>query len=392
MVKTPAAWACVLTMAVTSGQRVAVHAAQVRGSAPAQTAESYLQQGDRFSQDKQYDKAVDAYKQAIRVNATLAAAYHGLGAVYLRMGRTPDALEPFQTAVRLEPQNAIAHLNLGITLAALRRPDEALVEMNDAKQLNPLNGSIHNEIGKVLFNLGQLDTALVENREAVRLSPAVPEAHHNVGLTLMRLGRYADAVEPFETALRLNPTFANARFYLGDAYSRLGRYPESIDSWTKFLVLVPDGPQATERRAWDYMYAGGQGAAAAADARHSLDLVGWRDSSSPYMVLLAYLGATQGASGDARAVLDEASRRCDTTAWPYPVIRYLRAELTAADLLRAATTNDRRTEARTYIGMDLLRQGDTDGARTHFQWVRDYGNKRFMEYPLAAAELARLGY
>ena len=46
------------------------------------------------------------------------------------------------------------------------------------------------------------------------------------------------------------------------------------------------------------------------------------------------------------------------------------------------------------LSLDKIRvlQGDTDGARTHFQWVREYGNKRFMEYPLALAELARMGY
>ena len=60
--------------------------------------------------------------------------------------------------------------------------------------------------------------------------------------------------------------------------------------------------------------------------------------------------------------------------------------------LAAADTNDRKTEAHTYLGMDPLLKGKPDEARTHFEWVKEYGNKRFLEYPLAIVELRRLGY
>jgi len=92
-----------------------------------------------------------------------------------------------------------------------------------------------------------------------------------------------------------------------------------------------------------------------------------------------------------RAVLDEAARNCDTNAWPYPVIAYMRGELSPEALLAAASNNDRKTEAHAYMGMDLLLRGRVADAREHFVWVKEYGNKRFLEYPLAVAELARLG-
>lgn len=44
----------------------------------------------------------------------------------------------------------------------------------------------------------------------------------------------------------------------------------------------------------------------------------------------------------------------------------------------------------TYIGMDLLLRGKIENARAHFIWVRDYGNKRFVEYTLAVEELNRM--
>jgi tetratricopeptide (TPR) repeat protein len=353
-------------------------------------AESFVAEGNRFAQERQYDKAVDAFKQALRINPEQAGAQLGLGSAYHNMGRLADALGPLTAAVGLEPQNAVAHLNLGITLAALRRPEDAMIELNEAKRLNPQSARIHNEVGNVLHNsFAQMDGALAAYQEAARLDSSVPAVHHNIGLMLMRLGRFGQAIEPFSEALRLEPDYRNARYHLSHAYTQLGRYDEAIDSWTKFLELVPGGQEALHNRAWNYLYVGHQGAAAATDARSFLRTAGWRDRSSPFMVLVAHLGYRQSGA-EARGILDEAASRLNTAAWPYPVVAYMRGELTADRLMEIAATNDQKTEAHTYVGMDLLLKGRVQDAREHFVWVRDYGNKRFIEYALALAELGRM--
>ena len=120
--------------------------AQAAAAQPAPTAESYVGDGDRFARSREYDKAVDAYRQALRINAALSQAHHGLGATYLNMGRPADAIEPLTAAARLDPQNAIVHMDLGIALAAMRRADEAIVEMHEAESLAPQNPRVHNAL------------------------------------------------------------------------------------------------------------------------------------------------------------------------------------------------------------------------------------------------------
>lgn len=384
-----------LPLALVLGCALAVVArAQAPDQRPPLTAEQYVAEGHRAAQERQFDKAVDAYRQAIRLDPNLAAAYHGLGSAYVNMGRAADALEPMRTAARLEPNNALIRLNLGVTLANLRRGDEALAELNEAKRLSPNDPRVYNEIGNTLHNsFGRIEDALAAYQEARRLNPALPVVHHNIGLMLMRLGRFAEAVGPFEEALRLDPTYRNARYFLSDAYRLLGRYEDAINSFTKFLELKPDGPDALTNRAWLYLYLGGHGREAAADARRFLAVHGWRESASPYNALVAHFGYREaGMDEEARAVLAEAAKRlAGTPGWPAPVLAYLRGETSAEELLRAAADNDKRTEAHAYLGLDLLLKGEREAARAHFEWVRDYGNKRFFEYPLAVAELKRLG-
>jgi lipoprotein NlpI len=82
--------------------------------------------------------------------------------------------------------------------------------------------------------------------------------------------------------------------------------------------------------------------------------------------------------------------KMETKSWPYPVILYLRREATAEQLLTQATDGDKKTEAQAYIGTDLLLSGRSEEAKPYLQWVKDNGNKNFVEYALAVAQLKSL--
>lgn len=371
---------------------VTVAHAQISVATPSTTAAQFVEEGDKYAQDRQYDQAVEAYRQAIKLDATVGAAYRGLARAYVYMGRSPDALAPMQTAVRLEPNDSYTHLDLGITLQNLRRFDEALVEINEAKRLSPRDAAVQNYLGNLFLNMGRTTDALAAYQEALRLNPGQAKYKYNSGLALMQLGRFAEAIAPLEEALRADPRHREARYLLSDAYGKLGRYEEAIDSWTKFLEIVPDGPEALTKRTWNYLYAGGHDREAAANARQYLEVHGWRTDHSTFMVILAnlsYRGA--GMEDEAQAILDEGATKVNSNAWPYPIVRYLKSEISAEELLRLAIDNDKRTEAHGYMGLALRIKGERDEARSNFEWVKKYGNKRYYEYPLAIEELKRLG-
>lgn len=367
--------------------------AQSPDANPPATAERFVEAGNKHALAREYDQAIEAYRQALKLKPDLAAAHHGIGSVYVNLGRNDDALEHLRAAARHDPENPIAHLNLGINLANLRRGDEAMLALNEAKRLSPRDARVHNEIGNALHNVyGRFEEALSAYEEARRLNPNVPAVHHNIGLMLVRIGKNSEAIAPFEEALRLNPGYLNARYLLSNAYGRARRYEEAVASWTKFLELRPRGREALQNRAWNLMYLGKGGEAAASDARRFLEVAGWRDAASPFMVLIAHLSSRQaGREAEAREVLAEAEKNCDRSAWPYPIIRCLRGEISSEELLGMADDAGKKTEARTYLGMDSLLKGKSVEACEHFAWVKEYGNHRFLEHPLAIAELNRLG-
>jgi hypothetical protein len=77
-------------------------------------------------------------------------------------------------------------------------------------------------------------------------------------------------------------------------------------------------------------------------------------------------------------------------AWPYPAIEFLRGKIDEPALLNLATDDDKRTEARCFLGMDHALKERRDEALAHFRWVKEHGNAGSIEYTIAVAELERL--
>jgi tetratricopeptide (TPR) repeat protein len=243
--------------------------------------------------------------------------------------------------------------------------------------------------GVQLMGERRLKDALNAFDKAIRLNPKYVQAYAGRGAVYSALGQGERAIKDYDEVIRLNPRRAEAYYDRANAYSDADQPELALKDYDAALALNPAYAEAIHNRSLVHLtLAHGQ---AATDARSYLDLRGWRDGQAQYMVLVGYFGYRYAQQNtDARKILDDALTQCDTTAWPYPIIRYLRREITAQDLLAAATDDNKKTEACTYLGLDLSLSGQRDAALPQLRWVKDNGNKVFVEYTFATAELGRL--
>jgi lipoprotein NlpI len=236
---------------------------------------------------------------------------------------------------------------------------------------------------------GQLRAAITSFDKAIRLKPDYAEAYNGRGIAHDNLAQFERAMKDYSEAIRLNPRYIEAYYNRANAYSDAGRYEESLKDYSEAIRLNPAYAEAYHNRALASIASARS--EAASDARVYLELRGWKEQQSPYMVLVGYLGDRLARRDTvARQLLDEAVTKADTTSWPYPIIRYLRGEITTDALLATAQDNDQRTEARAYAGLHLSLSGQRAEALRHLRWVKENGNKRFIEYVLAVNELDRL--
>ncbi|MGB7923856.1 MAG: tetratricopeptide repeat protein [Pyrinomonadaceae bacterium] len=245
----------------------------------------------------------------------------------------------------------------------------------------------------LLFTLLTTITPLTRADYAIAQQARNEEAvfYYNKGVGYFTEGKYQEALEAFKQSLRLDPKFMGSRFLLGDTYSALGQFDEALTVYNELIRDYPKLPPPYYNRSYTHLMIG-NGSSAAADAQAVLSMIGWRNDRSQYMVIVQHFGYRRaGSATDAARALDDAAAKSDDKKWPYPVIRYLRHEITADDLLKSATDNQKMTEARAYLGLDLLLSGHAKEALEQFQWVQTNGRKTYLEYRLSLAELKRAG-
>ena len=87
-----------------------------------------------------YDKALDAYNQAVLLDLTpeiKAAAYRAMALIYFRRDQFQEAVEPFRQAIALAPQGSM-YLNLCLTYLKLGDKTSAVEQYRQLKEWNSI--------------------------------------------------------------------------------------------------------------------------------------------------------------------------------------------------------------------------------------------------------------
>jgi len=116
--------------------------AQLRpGQPPASSDEeliqTYLSEGQSYLNQKDYERAEEAYAKALELNPNIVQAHSALGYIYAMQGRFQEALEENLKVLELVPNDYATHKNLAMIYQQLGRIEEAIAEAETALELAP---------------------------------------------------------------------------------------------------------------------------------------------------------------------------------------------------------------------------------------------------------------
>ena len=98
-------------------------------------------------------------------------AWHQLGKVYLKCGKSKEALSAFEFAIISDDRFTGAYIEKGKLLESLGKLNEAILNYELALKTTESNAYIHNSIGRCHENLGNFDAAETFYFESVELEP-----------------------------------------------------------------------------------------------------------------------------------------------------------------------------------------------------------------------------
>lgn len=158
-----------------------------------QTAEDWFDEGQFFYCHSEYDEAIKAYDEAIKLNSSEPKYWSNKGAALSAHFQYEDAIKAYNEAIRLDPNYAAAWCNKAYDLDEQNKIDDAIKAYDEAIRLDPNLAEAWFGKGQALSKLGKYDTAIEAYDEAIKINPKDYRAWSNKGAILIRQGKTTEA-------------------------------------------------------------------------------------------------------------------------------------------------------------------------------------------------------
>ena len=136
-----------------------------------------------------FDKAIDDYSQAIRLNPKAAAPYAGRGLAQAGKGDFKKAIADYDKAVQLEPEHAATYAARGSVYLREREWDKAIADCREAVRLDPTLACAYGVRGRAYVEKRNWDGAIADYTAAIRLDPKSASAYAEPRLGVRVEGR-----------------------------------------------------------------------------------------------------------------------------------------------------------------------------------------------------------
>ena len=363
-----------------------------------QDAELRLRLGLWQASDGDTDAAIDDYTQALQLDPGYPAALLSRSQSF--SDRDDNAKHDLENAISDLTQligrfkdSAELIMNRGYILSRDRRFPEAIADFSEVLKLRPKSSGAFRARAGIYAELKQFDKAAKDYDSAIDLEPDLPTYYIARGNFRSQLGEDDSAIADFDKAIAIYPSSAEA--YSGRAYVLLqqGNVKGALRGFDQALKIDGKASFVLGGRASAYQILGDHDAAIR-DFRQAAEL----DPSEPFIQLLYFV--EQARAGKT----DEAKKNFATFAadgryddWPRALARYFAGEIdvAAVERLAAAGDTDYERSARAfdrdfYLGQAALIAGDNVAAEKRLSAVVATGDRQYMEYNIAAADVAKL--
>lgn len=216
------------------------------------TAQFYSDRGCAYDTLGEHDKAISDFEKAIELDPEDTAAYINMGYTYNNLGKYDKAFSFLDQAIKLDPEDAVAYVNRGYAYRSLGEHDQAMSDFNRAIDLDPKNSAAYVNRGHLYNCLKDYSKAIPDFSKAIGLEPFEDTAYNNRGYSYLSLKEYDKAAADLNMAIKLNPKAAHPYKHLGVLWKEKSEFGKAIEFLTKAIELDPKYKKAYVERSEVY--------------------------------------------------------------------------------------------------------------------------------------------
>jgi tetratricopeptide (TPR) repeat protein len=232
--------------------------------------EAYNLLGIVYTDEKDYDHALEAFQHALKLAPGSTKTHNNLGNLYVAQQKFDLAEKEFTKVLNTAPANRDANYNLGLVLLAKGAPvaaiqrfqlvhpltvetqfnlvrayfqagktTEALTTAGELSATHKQDVQLHFTLGVLLATAKQYKSAQLELEQANALKPETLEILYNLGQAYLRGHEDAKAELALNRALKLKPDSAETLYLLAQVYSEQSRPSDALDLLVRAHKLAP---------------------------------------------------------------------------------------------------------------------------------------------------------
>ncbi len=185
----------------------------------------------QFEKQKQYSKAIQAYKMAIKLNPKYTKAINNLAILFYNIKMYEQSAKIFQVALDIDPNFIEVYSNMGAALNKAKKYDEAIKALETAIQKSPKHAGAYTNLGNVYNKLYEYKKAIKMHEKSIKLDPKGCNAYSNVATSYKQLGQTQKAIQNYKKAIELKPDFVNAHFDLATVYLSIENFLDGFEQY-----------------------------------------------------------------------------------------------------------------------------------------------------------------
>jgi superkiller protein 3 len=207
-------------------------------SAEENTSAYWTAQGDELNAQYKFDDAIQAYDQALEINASHIAALVGKGEALWNVGRYNESLKSFDEVINLSPYYVRAWVGKGVAFHGLGNFNESRRSYDKALEIDPKYAMAWNDKAWLLYKQDMYQEAVDYSDRAIEiLNRNLAATIDTKAVALEKLGKNDEALKWIDKALELDPTDSIVWIHKGDILKALGNQTGSEAAYDKAKEL-----------------------------------------------------------------------------------------------------------------------------------------------------------
>ena len=202
---------------------------------------AYIDMGDLFYKQENYDRAINMYTEAIEKGSAKKEIYYQIAKAYQHLNKNVKAREYLKKSINIDPYYAKAFHRLGLNYLESNLSKNAISPLERAVKIDNKNYEYLNSLAAAYFLNKKEEEALNCYYKMLEINEADKRIYLNIVSILYEQGRVGDAIETIEQSLELFEDHADMLYVKTAFLYELGKKAEMFDTLHTALEQNAEG-------------------------------------------------------------------------------------------------------------------------------------------------------